>query len=269
MKSLYNSRTYIYRRFIVTKVKLLFVLLLSAVVLWGTTAVAAQDLTVSAAASLTNAMPEVGKVFEKEHPGTKLVYNFAASGPLLQQIAQGAPVDVFASADQKTMNQGQEKGLFVPASRKDFVSNTLVLIAPEKSTLHLKGLKGLTASDIKKVALGNPASVPVGRYTQEALTKAGLWETLKPKFVYGESVRQVLDYVSRGEVETGFVFATDAAIAKGKVKIVTAVQGHQPITYPVAIVAAGKKQALAQSFVDFLMTPPALEIFQKFGFGKP
>ena len=252
-----------------TKIKLLFVLLLSAVILWGTTAAAGQELTVSAAASLTNALPEIGKIFEKEHPGTKLVYNFAASGPLLQQIAQGAPVDVFASADQKTMNQAQEKGLIVPASRKNFVSNTLVLIAPEKSTLPLMGLKGLTASDIKRVALGNPASVPVGRYTQEALTKAELWETLKPKLIYGESVRQVLDYVSRGEVDAGFVFATDAAIAKGKVKVVTAVQGHQPITYPVAIVAASQKQALARSFADFIMTPPAQEIFKKFGFGKP
>lgn len=252
-----------------TKIKLFFVILLGAVVLWGAPAYGDQELIVSAAASLTNAFPEIGKVFEKEHPGIKIIYNFAASGPLLQQIAQGAPVDVFASADQKTMNQAVDKGLIVPASRKNFVSNTLVLIAPEKSNLPLKGLKGLTAAEVKRVALGNPASVPVGRYTQEALTKAGLWEALKPKFIYGESVRQVLDYVSRGEVDAGFVFATDAAIAKGKVKVVTAVQGHQPITYPVALVAASGKQALAQSFVDFILSPAAQEIFSKFGFGKP
>ena len=119
------------------------------------------------------------------------------------------------------------------------------------------------------MALGNPETVPVGRYTREALTKAGLWETLKPKFIYGESVRQVLDYVSRGEVDAGFVFATDAAIAKGKVKTVAEVQGHQPIIYPVALVAASQKQALAQSFVDFVLSPPAQEIFLRFGFGKP
>jgi len=119
------------------------------------------------------------------------------------------------------------------------------------------------------VALGNPASVPVGRYTQEALTKAGLWEELQPKLIMGESVRQVLDYVSRGEVDAGFVFATDAAIAKGKVKIVTAVQGHQPIVYPVALVSASSKQVLGQEFLNFLFAPESVAIFSKYGFGKP
>jgi molybdate transport system substrate-binding protein len=252
-----------------TKIKLLFVLWLGAMVLWGAPAYGDQELIVSAAASLTNALPEIGKVFEKQHPGIKIIYNFAASGPLLQQIAQGAPVDIFASADQKTMNQAVDKGLIVVASRKNFVSNTLVLIAPEKSVLPLAALKDLAAPEIKRVALGNPETVPVGRYTREALTQAGLWDTLKPRFIYGESVRQVLDYVGRGEVDAGFVFATDAAIAKGKVKTLAAVQGHQPIVYPVALVAASGKQALAQSFVDFVMSPPAQEIFSKFGFGKP
>lgn len=252
-----------------TKIKLLFVLWLGAMVLWGAPAYADQELTVSAAASLTNALPEIGQVFEKQHPGTKIIYNFAASGPLLQQIAQGAPVDVFASADQKTMNQAVDKGLIVVASRKNFVSNTLVLIAPEKFVLPLAALKDLAAPEVKRVALGNPETVPVGRYTREALTQAGLWETLSPKFIYGESVRQVLDYVGRGEVDAGFVFATDAAIAKGKVKTLAVVQGPQPIVYPAAIVAASGKQPLAQSFVDFVLSPPAQEIFSKFGFGKP
>jgi molybdate transport system substrate-binding protein len=101
------------------------------------------------------------------------------------------------------------------------------------------------------------------------LTKAGLWETLKPRFIYGESVRQVLDYVSRGEVDGGFVFATDAAVARGKVKTVAEVQGHQPIIYPVVLVAASPKQALARDLVDFLVSPAAQEIFLRFGFGKP
>ena len=205
----------------------------------------------------------------QQHPGTKLIFNFAASGPLLQQIAQGAPVDVFASADQKTMNQAQEKGLIVPASRKNFVSNTLVLIVPQDSKLTLSGLKDLSSPAVKRVALGNPASVPVGRYTQEALTQAGLWEPLQPKLILGESVRQVLDYVIRGEVDAGFVFATDAAIAKGKVKTVVEVQGHQPIVYPVALVAASQKQALAQAFLDFLSGPESVAILSKYGFGKP
>ncbi len=243
------------------------------IVLWGALLVSAapafanQELIVSAAASLTNALPEVAGQFEKTHPGVKIVCNFGASGSLLQQIAQGAPVDVFAAADQKTMNQAQEKEFIVPASRKNFVSNTLVLIAPEGSSLPLAGLGDLAKPEIKRLALGNPETVPAGRYTREALTQAGLWESLKPKFIYGESVRQVLDYVSRGEVDAGFVFATDAAIARGKVKMVAAAQGTQPIIYPVALVAASPKKALAQSFLDFILSPAAREIFKKYGFG--
>src|SRR5208337_2197478 len=102
-----------------------------------------------------------------------------------------------------------------------------------------------------------------------ALTKAGLWETLKPKFIYGESVRQVLDYVSRGEVDAGFVFATDAAIAREKVRTIFEVEGHRPILYPVALVAASQKKALAQGFLDFLSAPESAAILSKYGFGKP
>lgn len=232
---------------------------------WG----AAQELTVSAAASLTNAFPEIGQRFEQLHPGGKVVFNFAASGPLLQQIAQGAPVDVFAAADQKTMNQAQDQGLVVPESRKNFVSNTLVLIVPQDSQLALTGPEDLRSPQVKRVAAGNSASVPVGRYTQEALILAGLWEPLQPRLIMGESVRQVLDYVSRGEVDAGFVFATDAAMARGKVKTVAEVQGHQPIVYPAALVAASPKKALAQVFLDFLAGPESVAILRKYGFGKP
>lgn len=250
-----------------TNLKSGILLLLGAMILWAAPASADQELIVSAAASLTNVLPEAAGQFEKTHPGVKIVCNFAGSGVLLQQIAQGAPVDVFAAADQKTMNQAQEKGLIVPASRKNFVSNTLVLITPAGTALPLAALGDLALPEVTRVALGNPATVPVGRYTQEALTKAGLWESLEPKFIYGESVRQVLDYVSRGEVDAGLVFATDAAITRGKVKIVTAAQGHQPIIYPVALVAAGQKQDLAQSFLDFILGQTAREIFKKYGFG--
>jgi molybdate transport system substrate-binding protein len=252
-----------------TKIKLLFVLLLSAVVLWGTTAAADQELTISAAASLTNALKEVAAQYDKTHPGTKAICNFAASGVLLNQMIKGAPVDVFASADQKTMNQAQEKNLIIPSTRKNFVSNRLVLIVPMDSKLTLSSLKDLTGPTVKRVAVGNPATVPAGRYAKEALVGAGLWDKLSPKFVLAESVRQVLDYVRRGEVDAGLVYSTDAAIAKGKVKVVQTVTEHAPILYPIAMTASTNKKAAAQSFVDFVVSPPAQEIFQKFGFGKP
>ena len=157
----------------------------------------------------------------------------------------------------------------MPASRKNFVSNTLVLIAPQDSKLPLTGPKDLVLAAVTRVAVGNPANVPVGRYTQEVLTTAGLWQALQPKLILAESVRQVLDYVSRGEVDAGLVYATDAAIAKGKVKTVAQVRGHQPIVYPAALVATSKKQVLGQEFLDFLLTPEAVKIFSQYGFGKP
>jgi molybdate transport system substrate-binding protein len=251
------------------KLKLILVLLLGVVLVWGTPALAAQELIVSAAASLTNVMKVVAAQYEKTHPGTKVLCNFAASGVLLQQMVQGAPVDVFAAADQKTMNQAQAKKLINPATRQNFVSNRLVLIVPMDSTLSVSGLKGLTAPRVKRVAVGNPATVPAGRYAKEALVKAGLWDKLKPKYVLAESVRQVLDYVRRGEVDAGLVYSTDAAIAQGKVKVMQKVTEHAPILYPIALTLATGKKKEAQRFVDFVLSPAAQKTFKKFGFGKP
>lgn len=230
---------------------------------------AEQELIVSAAASLTNAFQEVGQKFEAANPGVKVVTNFAASGPLLQQIEKGAPVDVFASADQKTMIQANEKKLILTETRKDFVSNRLVLIVPMDSKLPIQSPKDLTIKEVTKVSLGNPESVPVGRYTREALTGEGLWESLQPKFINGESVRQVLDYVSRGEVDAGFVFSTDAAITKDKVRVVTTLEKLQPIVYPLAVVAGTRNQELARKFIDYVLSPEGQQILAKYGFGKP
>lgn len=249
------------------KGKFFAVLGLAALVLWGTPAFAAQELIVSAAASLTNAMKEVAGQFEKTHTGVKIVCNFAASGVLLQQLDKGAPVDVFAAADQKTMNQAQEKKLILTGTRKNFVTNRLVLIVPLNSRLALAGLQDLAKPEVKRVAVGNPATVPAGRYAQEALVQAGLWDKLTPKYILAESVRQVLDYVRRGEVDTGFVYATDAAIAPGKVKVLETVKGHAPILYPIAAVASSGKKGLARNFLDFVLSPAAQTIFKKYGFG--
>jgi molybdate transport system substrate-binding protein len=252
-----------------TKLWMIFLLAVGGLVSWGAPAAAEPELIVSAAASLTNALKEVAREFEKTHPGTKVIGNFAASGVLLQQMAKGAPVDVFAAADEETMNQAEAKKLIIPATRQNFVSNRLVLIAPLDSQLPLSGLKGLTGPEVKRVAVGNPATVPAGRYAREALEQANLWNQLAPKFILAESVRQALDYVSRGEVDAGLVYATDAAIATGKVKVIQTMTGPSPILYPVAVAAATGKKALAQSLVDFILSPAAREIFLRSGFGKP
>ena len=227
----------------------------------------AQQLTVSAAASLTDAFKEMAPSFAAIRPGATLRFNFAASGVLLQQIAQGAPVDVFVSADQETMNRGADQKLIATDTRRDFASNTLVLVAPPDSPV--KRVGDLTLPAVKRIAVGKVASVPVGRYTQQALGTAQLWSALSPKLVFADNVRQVLDYVARGEVEAGFVYRTDAEIAKDKVRVAATVGGHAPITYPAAVVADSKQAALARDFVTYLGGAEAQAILAKYGFGKP
>jgi molybdate transport system substrate-binding protein len=230
---------------------------------------AAQQITVSAAASLTDAFKELGPKFEATKPGATVRFNFAASGVLLQQISQGAPVDVFASADQETMNRAADQKLIDASMRKNFASNSLVLIEPAKEGPGIKSLQDLTSPAVKKIAVGKTATVPVGRYTKEVLDGANLWTTLEPKFVQADSVRQVLDYVSRGEAEAGFVYRTDAAIMGDKIKVVLTTSGHTPVTYPVAVIAESKEKALAQDFIAFLSTDAAQQTLARFGFGKP
>jgi molybdate transport system substrate-binding protein len=229
----------------------------------------AGEITISAAASLTNAFQELKPLFEKASPGTTLLFNFAASGPLLKQIESGAPVDVFASADQETMNQAVAKKLIAESTRKDFTANTLVMITPSDSTLGLKTPKDLTNPKVERIAIGNPDSVPAGRYARQSLTAAGVYDALKPKFILGESVRQVLDYVGRGEVQVGFVYNTDAMIAKEKVKVASEMSGHDPVTYPAAVIAASQKKAEAEKFLAFLASPEGQAVLAKYGFKKP
>ena len=231
---------------------------------------AAQQLTVSAASSLTDAFKELGAQFEAAHPGSTLRLNFAASGVLLQQIAQGAPVDVFASADQETMNRADQQKLIADGTRRDFAANSLVLITPAQGgTQAVAALADLEQERVRRIAVGKPASVPVGRYTQQALQTTELWTALQPKIVYADNVRQVLDYVARGEVEAGFVYRTDAQLLKDKVRIALTVATPSPVRYPVAVVADSKQAALARDFVAFLGGVEAQAVLAKYGFGKP
>lgn len=229
----------------------------------------AGDLVVSAAASLTNAFKDVAQAYEKEHAGTKVILNFGASDVLLQQIVKGAPADVFASADQKAMDKAVAEKAVKPESRVDFAANQVVLIVPAESKANIATLKDLTRDDVKRIAYGNPASVPVGRYTQGALQAAGLWDAVQAKSVLAQNVRQSLDYVSRGEVDAGFVFATDAAVMPDKVKVAVRVPSQTPVTYPIAVTARVTAAKEANSFVAYVMSPAGQEILSRYGFQKP
>ncbi len=229
----------------------------------------AADLTVSAAASLTNAFKELAPLFEAANPGTQVQFNFAASGPLLQQIAKGAPVDVFASADQETMDQAQAQGLVKAEQRRNVVSNSLVVIVPVGAAHVPTELKALSLPAYPRIAIGIPASVPVGRYTKGVLEAEGLWAAIEPKMIGAQNVRQALDYVARGEVEAGFVYSTDAALMPDKVKVAFTVATRKPVLYPAAPIAASANPAIAQKFVEFLISPQAQAVLAKYGFGKP
>jgi molybdate transport system substrate-binding protein len=249
--------------------------------------VQAADIMVSAAASLTHTLRDVAPLFEAAHPAHKLRFNFGASGGLLAQMARGAPVDVFISADQETMDRAQAQGLVQAAQRRNVVTNLLVVVVPAagdssskpanpsrplavpQPSSPPKTLNDLAQPAFARIAIGLPASVPAGRYAQAALEAAGLWAAIAPKAIGAHHVRQALDYVARGEVDAGFVYATDAALMAGKVKVAFTVPTAQPILYPVATLAAGPQAAQGVKFVDFLFTPAAQAVLAKHGFGRP
>lgn len=229
----------------------------------------AQDLVVSAAASLTQAFQDIAVEYQKAHPGQKVVYNFAASGALLAQIQQGAPVDVFASADQPTMDRAAAAKVLADGTRADFARNTLVVVVPAGSRRQPRELKDLTDPGFTRIASGTPASVPAGRYTADAVAAAGLTDALQSRWVFGESVRQVLNYVARSEVEAGFVYRTDALIEAEKTRIAFTVPTAHPVSYPIAQVAASRNAQAARDFIAFVRGSAGQAILQRYGFSPP
>lgn len=228
-----------------------------------------ETITVSAAASLTDAFTEIASKFEKENPGTNVSLNFGGSGSLRMQVEGGAPVDVFASADEKQMDILANETLIDNSSREDFASNSLVLIVPADSTLSITSIQNLTDPGVQKISIGNPDTAPVGKYTLLALTEAGLWSQLENKTVLAEDVRQVLTYVERGEVDAGFVYATDAKIADpGTIKVVTNVSVSTPVTYPIAVVFSSIHKEKAQKFLDFVTGTEGQNILKEYGFSQ-
>ncbi|MGQ0591431.1 MAG: molybdate ABC transporter substrate-binding protein [Gammaproteobacteria bacterium] len=227
----------------------------------------AAEVTVSAAASLTDAFKEIGRAFEAHNPDTDVQFNFAASDALVQQLAAGAPVDVLATADQDSMDKAAAQKLVEPATRQDFARNTLVAVVPADREVMLQELSDLERADVERIALGNPESVPVGRYARSALEKAGRWPAIAVKAIYTQNVRQALDYVARDEVDVAFVYATDAAIRKDQVRIAFTVATEAPITYPIAAVAGSSAEA--RRFLDYVLSPPGQANLARYGFLPP
>lgn len=224
-------------------------------------------ITVGAAASLQDAVKEAKEVYEAKHPDIKITCSFASSGTLQTQIEEGAPMDLFMSAGKKQMDALAEKSLIVESSRIDLLNNSLVLIAPKGSTL--ASMEGLKASQVQKVSLGTPETVPAGKYAKESLISLNLWDALQDKLVLAKDVRQVLTYVETGNVDAGLVYSSDT-VGSEDIKIVTNIpdNAHQAIVYPLAIIKSSKNQQATQDFIDFLQSQEASDLFSKYGF-KP
>ncbi|WP_336077569.1 molybdate ABC transporter substrate-binding protein [Paenibacillus sp. 203] len=228
------------------------------------------ELTISAAASLTDALKEIQHSYESTHTDIKLNFNFGGSGALEKQIEQGAPSDLFLSASTKNMKSLVDQQLIDTKKQKTWLTNELVVVIPADGTMNIASVTDLTKKEVKKVAIGIPESVPAGNYAQEALTKAKLWDTLQSKLVQAKDVRQVLQYVETGNADVGFVYKTDALTSqKAKIAFEVNPKTYSPVEYPIGIVKATKHIQEAEDFYAYLQSQESLNIMDKYGFTIP
>ena len=227
------------------------------------------SLLISAAASLKDILEEIKPLYQQSKPNVKISYNFGSSGALQQQIEQGAPADIFISAAKKQVDALEQKGLLVAGTRNIIAKNRLVLVVPN-NFVGVTSFYNLQDAKVKKIAIGEPRSVPAGQYAQQVLEKLKIWNQVKPKLVFANNVRQVLASVETGNAEAGLVYVTDAKISN-KVKVVVTADEkyHSAIIYPLAVVKRSKNLAAAKEFSQFLSSDQAKTVFKKYGFILP
>lgn len=224
------------------------------------------ELTISAAASLKDAMDVIKNKYQVEHPEVELKFNFGGSGSLQQQISQGAPADLFFSAAEDKFDILVEEGNIAKEDRLDLLGNELVLVVP-KEEQSIKGFEDLAKEGVNQISIGTPESVPAGKYAKESLEKMDVWKKVESKVVYAKDVRQVLSYVETGNVDAGIVYKTDALVSD-KVNIVATAdpETHTPIIYPVGIIKDSKHYKEAKDFYSYLQSDKALKVFEDYGF---
>jgi molybdate transport system substrate-binding protein len=226
----------------------------------------AAQVTVFAASSLTDSLKEVAGAYESK-TGDKIVFNFAASSVLARQIEEGAPADIFFSADEAKMDALETKGLVVKGTRGSPLSNLLVIVTAQEKAVSIKSVYDLTNSTVQRLALADPKTVPIGIYAREYLQKARLWDVLLPKAIIVENVRAALAAVEAGNADAAFVYKTDAAISK-KANVAVQIPGEEgpKISYSVALVENAPHGEAAKAFLGYTMGEDAAKVFQKFGF---
>ncbi|QLE54843.1 molybdate ABC transporter substrate-binding protein [Nostoc sp. TCL26-01] len=225
------------------------------------------NLLVSAAASLKDALEEIKPLYQQSKANVNISYNFGASGALQQQIEQGAPADIFISAAKRQVDALEQKQLLVPGTRSILAKNRLVLVVP-KNVSGVTSFYNLKDEKIKRIAIGEPRSVPAGQYAEQVLQKLKLLPQIKPKLVYANNVRQVLASVESGNADAGLVYVTDAKISD-KVKVVVAADEkyHSAIIYPLAVVKSSKNIDAAKEFAQYLATSSQVKaVLKKYGF---
>ncbi len=229
----------------------------------------AATITVSAAASLSDALRETGAGYQKE-TGDTAVFNFGASSQLARQIMEGAPADLFISADELKMDQLQQRGFIVNKTRRSILSNTLVIIVPSDSPVRIKSPADLADPAIRNVAVAEPQSVPAGIYAKEYLRKLKVWDRITDKIIPTDNVRAALAAVESGNAGAGIVYKTDALISRAvRIAYEVPVAEGPKISYPAAVVADSDKKAAAQRFLDYLRSDPARAVFRRYGFILP
>lgn len=224
------------------------------------------ELSVFAAISLSDALAEIGTVFTAEN-GVKVFYNFAASTTLQRQIEKGAPADVFISASPRQVVALEIGGFLEAESRRNLLTNRLVIVSDETERIAVDTPADLAAPEISRIAIGHPSIVPAGAYAKDALTHLGLWETLRPKLIFGADVRATLAYVTSGNVDVAIVYKTDTALSDS-VRVLCQVppEAYTPIIYPAVVVKNSPQKQLARRFITYLQSAEKSEIFEKHGF---
>jgi len=224
-----------------------------------------KKLMIAAAASLKPAMEELLDKYQKQHPDIKIFSTYGSSGTLEQQIRQGAPIDVFISAAASNMDSLSRDNLIIDKTRIDLLENKLVLIEQTDSKVKLSGFEDLPKAG--KIAMGDPDSVPAGKYSYELCNRLGIWEKLEDKLIYGKDVTEVLTWVASGNADAGMLYFTDARLSEQVRVVAFAPEGsHSRIVYPAALVKGAREDLAGIDFIKFLTSSEAREVFVKFGF---
>ncbi len=225
------------------------------------------DLTIAAAASLTDVTKEISAQYKKTAPNVTLTFTYGSSGALQTQIEQGAPVDIFMSAAKKQMDALDQKKLIDTSTRVNLLENKIVLITPKNSTLAIKNFEDLAKDNVKKIAVGDPKSVPAGQYANQVFTSLKIADKVKPKLNFGTDVRQVLTWVESGNSDCGIVYSTDAkTTAKVTIVCEAPAGSSDKVVYPVAVIKNSKQAAAAQDFIKFMESSEIATLFTNFGF---